>query len=46
MLIARLYMCVKYLIAFLPRCFRCCMLMLSGPGEFLFFVCFSACLCL
>ena len=42
-LIAMLYVCVKYLIAFLPRCFRCCMLILSGPGEFLFLVRLSAC---
>ena len=42
-LIAMLYVCVRYLIAFLTRCFRCCMLMLSGPSEFLFLVCLSAC---
>ena len=31
--IAFMYMFVRYVIASGPRCFRCCMFMLSGPVE-------------
>ena len=27
-----------------PRCFRCCMFMLSGPSDLLLCECFSACM--
>jgi len=37
---AMLYICVRYVIAFGPRCFRCLMFMLSGPVELLFLALF------
>ena len=41
-----LYRCVRCLSAIGPRCFRCLILMLSGPVELLLFCCFSAvCVC-
>ena len=40
---ASLYMLVKYVTALGPRCFRCCMFMLSGPSERLVFAPLIAC---
>ena len=38
-----LNICVRRVIALGPRCFKCLMLMLSGPVELLFRDCFIAC---
>ena len=43
-LMEMLNMCVRYLMAVGPRCFRCLMFMLSGPVELLFFACLIACI--
>ena len=40
---AKVYSCVIYVMALGPRCFKCCMFMLSGPSDLLFFECLSAC---
>ena len=37
-----LYVCVRYSIAFGPRCFKCLMLILSGPSELFVFACVIA----
>ena len=45
-LMLMLYMCVRYILAFGPKHFKCLILMSSGPVELLFFFsfCFASCL--